>query len=50
MAAANDPEFREAAESMGMEINLLDGEAAGEQVSTSYDLFNRFRDSLKNPH
>lgn len=50
MTATSDPSFLEAATSMGMEINVLDGEAAGAEVDTSYDLFNRFRDSLKNPH
>lgn len=50
MAATSNPAFLKAAESMGMQINVLDGDAAGAEVNSSFGLFNRFRDSLGNPN
>lgn len=49
-AATQNPAFLEEAESRGMNINVLDGAAAGAEVDTSFELYSRFRDSLENPN
>ncbi len=50
LEAVNNEDFLADAERQGMEVVPLGGAEAGEQVNTSYDLYNRYRESLANPN
>lgn len=50
MEVVNDEEFLAAAERVGMDVAPLNGEEAAEEVSVSFDFYERFSASLGNPN
>jgi tripartite-type tricarboxylate transporter receptor subunit TctC len=50
VAAVDDPEFREMAQSVGMTLDPASGAAVVEEVEQSFSYYERFRSNLGNPN
>lgn len=50
VTATQNPSFLETAARANMQVSVLNGEDAAAEVDTSFNLYNQYRDSLKNPN